>query len=209
MVRNLLFDLGGVVMDIRRSDCVEAFKRLGMTDADKYLNEYAQAGPFEKIENGSATIESFHEDIRSIIGRPELTDREIDEAYGRFLIGIPLHRLHELTELRKRFGIYMLSNTNPIMWADGISSFFAQEGHDVNYYFDGIVRSYEARVMKPAPGIFQAAIDRFGFDPRETIFLDDSEKNLEAARKFGFQTLLVAPGQEFYDLLKQYPGLDL
>lgn len=208
MIRNLLFDLGGVIMDIRRQNCVDAFKSLGMDAADEYLGEYCQAGPFEGIENGSYTVEQFHEAIRGLIGR-EVSDGDIDEAFGKFLTGIPVHRLRELECLHCKFGMYMLSNTNPIMWADGISRFFREDGHDVNYYFDGIVKSYEAGAMKPDPKIFRTVIERCGIVPEETIFFDDSERNLEAAREFGFHTILVKPGSEFYDLLKNYPGVDV
>lgn len=208
MIKNLLFDLGGVIMDIRRQNCVDAFRRLGMSDPDRYLGEYSQAGPFEGIENGTLTIDRFHETIRSIIG-PHVTDTQIDNAFGEFLVGIPLHRLKQLERLHRSFSIYMLSNTNPIMWADGIDRNFRQDGHDVNYYFDGIVRSYEAGAMKPDPRIFRTAIERFGIDPRETLFFDDSERNLEAARQFGFHTMLVTPGTEFFDLIHQCSDIDI
>lgn len=201
-IKNLLFDLGGVIMDIRRQNCVDAFKALGMADADKYLGEYSQAGVFAGIENGSYTPAQFHDEIRSLIPHP-VTDAEIDQAFGRFLIGIPLHRLHELEQLHKQFSIYMLSNTNPIMWADGIAKNFAQDGHDVHHYFDGIIRSYKVGAMKPDPAIFRATIDQLGIDPTETLFMDDSATNLRAAEAFGFHTLLVAPGMEFHNELKK------
>lgn len=200
MIKNLLFDLGGVIMDIRRENCVEAFEKLGLVDADSLLGEYSQAGVFAGIENGSLTPDEFHRQIRDIIGR-DVTDRQIDEAFQKFLIGIPEHRLDELEELHKKYNIYMLSNTNPIMWAGEISRNFRKRGHDVDYYFDGIVRSYEAKAMKPDPAIFQFVIDRLGIDPTETLFFDDSQRNLDAAAEFGFKTALVKPGEEFAELM--------
>ncbi len=207
MIKNLLFDLGGVIMDIRRDNAVEALRQLGMADADSFLGEYSQQGPFEGLENGSLSVEQFHDALRGIIGNPALTGIEIDRAFGKFLLGIPRHRLAELEQLHTRYGIYMLSNTNPIMWADGIDKAFRAEGHDVNFYFDGIVRSYVARCMKPAPGIFEYTITRLGIKPEQTLFLDDSQRNLDAAAHFGFHTLLVPPGSEFYELLRTYPGI--
>lgn len=200
MIKNLLFDLGGVIMDIRRRNCVEAFEKLGMVDADSLLGEYSQAGVFAGIENGSLTPDEFHRQIREIIGR-DVTDQQIDEAFQEFLLGIPEHRLYELEELHKKYKIYMLSNTNPIMWAGKISRFFERGGHDVDFYFDGIVRSYDAKAMKPDPGIFQFVIDRLGVDPAETLFFDDSQRNLDAAAEFGFKTMLVKPSEEFAELM--------
>lgn len=206
MIKNLLFDLGGVIMDIRRQNCEEAFRQLGMANPEQFLGDYCQSGPFEGIENGSVSPDGFRRSIREIIGNPDLTDHQIDSAFQRFLIGIPRHRLEELRCLHGEYHIYMLSNTNPIMWNDVIARNFRQEGHDVDYYFDGIVRSFEARSMKPDLGIFRTAIDRFHIRPEETLFLDDSRRNLEAAASLGFQTLLVEPGAEFMDRLREFPG---
>lgn len=207
MIRNLMFDLGGVIMNIRRQNCVEAFKKIGMANPDEFLGEYCQSGPFADIENGSATAQEFRDAIRSLLPAP-VSDREINEAFGQFLIGIPPHRLEELQELKKRFSLYLLSNTNPIMWADGIDRNFRQLGHDVNYYFKGIIRSYEAKVMKPEPEIFLIAERRFNIKPEETIFLDDSEANCKAAEALGFKTIWVEPGTEFSDLIRNYPGIN-
>lgn len=200
--KNLLFDLGGVIMDIRRENCVEAFRELGMADPDRYLGEYSQAGVFAGIENGSLSVDQFHNQIREIIGRPQITDAMIDDAFGRFLVGIPLHRLRQLEELHSQYRLYLLSNTNPIMWADGIARAFKSDGHDIDFYFDGIVTSFEAKVMKPDPLIFEIVMARLDIDPRQTLFFDDSKANIDAAADLGFHTVLVQPGTEFHDLLQ-------
>lgn len=202
MIKNLLFDLGGVIMDIRRANCVKAFEQIGMADADSLLGEYSQAGVFAGIENGSLTPQQFHDEIRRIIGRP-ITDVDIDTAFQKFLIGIPPHRLEELRQLHEHYKMYMLSNTNPIMWDGEISRNFRQAGKNVDFYFDGIARSYEVGAMKPDPRIFRWVIERFCIRPEETVFFDDSQTNVEAARALGFRAILVTPGSEFIDLLKK------
>lgn len=203
MIKNLLFDLGGVIMDLRRMNCVKAFEELGMSDADSLLGEYSQAGVFAGIENGTLTPEQFHDEIRAIIGR-SVSDEEIDTAFQKFLIGIPVHRLEQLEQLHDKYKMYMLSNTNPIMWNDQIGKNFAQLGKDVNYYFDGIARSYKIGAMKPDLSVFKWVIDRFEINPGETLFFDDSQTNLDAATQLGFKTLLVAPGMEFMELFNDY-----
>lgn len=195
-------------MDIRRSNCVAAFRALGMKNPDEFLGEYRQQGPFAKVEEGSISAGQFRDALRPSL-RPGTTDREIDEAFGRFLVGIPPYRLDQLESLRRNYKVYLLSNTNPIMWADGISANFRRRGHDVDHYFDGIVRSYEAKCMKPDAEIFRICCQRFGIIPGETLFLDDSQANLDAAAALGFRTLLVAPGQEMFDLLKRHPDITL
>ena len=200
MIKNLLFDLGGVIMDIRRLNCVKSFERIGMTDADSFLGEYAQKGPFLLLEEGAITPGQFRDEVRKLI-KGDVTDEQIDSAFCDFLIGIPCHRLETLRELKTRYGIYMLSNTNSIMWHSRIAEEFREEGYDINYYFDEIVTSFEARSIKPDRLIFETVITKCGINPEETLFLDDSQKNLDAAAQLGFKTAHVTPGSEFIDLI--------
>lgn len=203
-----MFDLGGVIMNIRRENCVKAFEELGMTNANDFLGEYAQIGAFGDVESGKCTADEFRNEIRSIVCKP-LTDEQIDAAFCKFLLGIPVKRLEQLRCLGEKFNLYLLSNTNPIMWDRDIAYNFAQEGYNIDHYFKGYVRSYEAGVMKPEAEIFRIAERRFGIKPEETIFLDDSKANCEAAEKLGFKSLHVAPGCEFYNLLCEMPELGL
>ncbi len=200
MIKNLLFDLGGVIMDIRRENAVKALEAIGMADANDFLGEYSQKGPFLALEDGSMTAEEFRAEIRGHINA-NVSDAAIDAAFCEFLIGIPVHRLVALRELRQRYGIYMLSNTNPIMWNTRIAEEFRHEGREMADYFDGIVTSFEARSVKPDVSIFETVIEKCGLVPEETVFLDDSQRNLNAAAQLGFNTILVSPGAEFTDLL--------
>ena len=200
MIKNLLFDLGGVIMDIRRENCEEAFRQLGMADIGEYLGDYGQKGPFAALEEGKISEEEFRAEVRKHIAR-EVSDEEIDRAFNRFLTGIPVRRLEELRKLRGKYKLYMLSNTNSIMWRQDIAKAFRQGGLAVDDYFDGIVTSFEAKCCKPAPGIFNRVVEKFGIRPEETVFFDDSKANVEAAAKLGFATRHVAPGLEFYEIL--------
>lgn len=198
-IKNLLFDLGGVVIDIRRELCVKAYKKLGMENPDEYLDLYTQRGPFLKIENGEIGIEQFIAEIRSILTRPA-TDDQIIRAFCQFLVGIPSYRLYALEELRKHYRVYALSNTNPLMMEYDIKYKFMSCGKNIDHYFDGKVLSYEAKSTKPDRAIFEYAIQHLGIVPEETLFFDDSQRNLEAAAELGFQTALVEPGTEFIDV---------
>lgn len=202
MVQNLMFDLGGVIMDIERARCVKAFLELGMPDPNQFLGEYSQGGPFGALESGQITPDEFHAEIKKLI--PGIvTDRQIDEAFIKFLIGIPVHRLRQLQLLRRKYNLYLLSNTNEIMWNAFILGDFRRDGLDINGYFDGVCTSFEAKCMKPAPGIFEYAAKKFGINPADTVFLDDSRVNADAATALGFRGLCVPAGVEFWDVLEQ------
>ena len=144
MPRNLLFDLGGVIMDIRRDDCLEAFRSLGMEHPENLIGEYVQNGPFGQLESGEISVAQFHDAIRTQL--PEgVTDQQIDRAFCAFITGLPQPRLAALRHLRKRRGVYLLSNTNPIMWRGVIAEEFLKEGLRREDYFDGIVTSSTTR----------------------------------------------------------------
>ena len=166
-IKNLLFDLGGVIMNIDRQRCVRSFERLGFADAAQYLGDYGQKGPFGALEAGAITPAEFHAQLREIMGQP-VSDGQIDRAFNAFLTGIPVERLRENPDL-----------------------------------FDGMVTSFEAKAMKPAPEVFRYACSKLGIRPEETMFLDDGPANVEGARALGFGGLVVPPGREFYDVLKE------
>ena len=200
MIKNLLFDLGGVIMNLDRMRAVRGLQALGMANADKVLGEYAQQGPFGALESGAITIDEFHRQMASLIDGKVDYDA-IDRAFISFLDGIPSYRLDALKELRKDFGIYLLSNTNKLMWETEIKHQFRQQGLEIEDYFDGIVTSFEAKVMKPHAEIFNYAQEKLNIEPSETLFLDDSETNCEAARKLGWNAVCVTPGTEFTELI--------
>jgi putative hydrolase of the HAD superfamily len=194
MTENLLFDLGGVIMDIDRNRCVEAFKNLGMENADSFFGEYRQKGPFLQLEAGTISPEDFRAAVRQLIPG-EVTDDEIDSTLCRFLIGIPPERLSRLRELRGRgHKVWMLSNTNAIMWQRFILPEF---GGDVSEFFDGVVTSFEAGVCKPDEAIYRYAISHLGINPAETTFFDDGAANVAAAEALGFHGVHITADNDF------------
>lgn len=199
-IKNLLFDLGGVIMNLKRANCVRAFEALGMVDAVGQFGEYSQKGAFLNLEEGLIDVDTFHAEVRKMIPN-DVTDEMIDNAFCQFLDGIPVHRMRALEEYRKTYKVFLLSNTNSIHINGRIKPYFCADGKDLNHYFDGLVLSYEAKAAKPDPKIFEYAIKTLGIKPEETLFLDDSQKNLDAAAQLGFHTGLVAPGMEFVDVI--------
>lgn len=205
-IKNLLFDLGGVIMDIEKERCVEAFRELGLADASSFFGDYGQKGPFALIEEGKISPEEFHASLREVLPAG-ITDQQIDSAFIKFLIGIPVARLRLLEKLHKHYRLYVLSNTNPIMWHTFIASEFRKDGHDIDYYFDGIVTSFEAKALKPDDKIFIYTEHKLGIVPDETLFFDDSQKNLDAAACLGFHTCLVPAGDDICRIIPEITGL--
>lgn len=196
----LLFDLGGVVMNIDRMQAVRAFEELGMADANAFFDPYEQHGIFGLLEAGQISPADFRARLRPQF-RPGVSDAEMDRALCRFLLGIPPERLERLAELRAAgHNVFMLSNTNPIMWQAFILPEFGKLGGNINDYFDGTVTSFEAGVCKPHEQIYRYAIKKLGLTPSETTFYDDGQANVDAAIALGFHGELVSAQNDMLKL---------
>lgn len=189
----ILFDYGGVLVDLDRRRCEAAFDALGF-DIRPYLGTYAQAGIFSQFERGELSVPGFCEAFRRLSGRPDLADEAIVDAWRQYLVGVPDDRLDTLLRLRRHYRLHILSNTNPVHWQLALDCHFRRDGLTVADFFDRCFLSYELGVEKPAPEIFRAVTDGLGCAPADILFLDDSEANCAAARRCGLQARLAPAG---------------
>lgn len=187
-IKNVIIDLGGVMIDLDRERCVEAFEHLGLHGADSMLGLYRQEEPFLSLETGRITAAEFYDEVRRRAASP-LNDAEIEAAFWEFLVDLPKSRLAAVRHARKHgLRTFMLSNTNAVMYDGWIKEAFRQEGLHVGDYFDGIVTSFAEGICKPDKKIFCTVLDRYGLDPDATIMLDDSEANCMAAESVGMHS---------------------
>lgn len=188
-IKNLLFDFGGVIVSINKENAVNRFKEIGFDEIEDYLGEFRQKGIFLDIEEGTISREEFYKVFRELSGK-EVSDRDIDSGWLAFLDGIPQYKLDLLKELKGKYNLYLLSNTNPIIMEWAHSKTFSPIGETLSDYFDDTFMSYKIGHTKPSNESFEAVIAA-GINPKETLFLDDGQSNLDAAQKFGFKTYLV------------------
>lgn len=192
-ISNIIFDLGGVIIDIERESAAKALENLGIEEAERLLGEYEQKGVFLLLEEGRLSDAEMYDSLLPLCN-PGTTCTDIKTAFEKFLVNIPVERLRRIDELRlKGYKLYVLSNTNPIFYNDWIAKAFRQDGKTINDYFDGIVVSFQELMCKPNPEIFSHLLNRYHLNASETIFLDDSEANCEAAEKLGVKTVVVTP----------------
>lgn len=190
-IKNVIIDLGGVMIDLDRDRCVRAFERLGLKGADAMLGLYRQEEPFLSVETGRISSAEFYDGLRSLTDS-KISDLEFEKAFDEFLVALPAERLAALRQMRGQgFKLYMISNTNAIMYDGWIKKAFMQEGLRVGDYFDGIITSFAEGVCKPDPKIFEIIISRFGLKPEESILLDDSAANCESANQLGLHALRI------------------
>ena len=187
-IKNLIFDFGGVLIDLDRARCINQFKSFGLNNVESLLDVCHQQGLFLQHEKGLVDDEAFRDYIRSQSGNPLLSDGQIDDAWNSFLVGIPSYKLEALLELRQHYMVYLLSNTNNIHWKWSVEHAFPHKSFRVEDYFEKIYLSYEMKMAKPDAEIFQAVLDDANILPEETLFLDDSPANCETARSLVIKT---------------------
>lgn len=204
----LLFDFGGVLVDLDKQRCIKAFEDLGF-DIRPYLGTYRQAGIFSQLEQGRIGIPEFCAGIRELSACDEISDEAIVQAWEKYLLGIPAERLEMLLKIRQHYPVSVLSNTNIIHWSQARNDFFCYKDLTINDFFDKIFLSYELGVEKPAPELYRQVIDGLGVPADEILFFDDSEVNCEAARQCGMQSLLAPAGSEWFKYFDENGKLQL
>lgn len=202
-IKNVIFDLGGVLVDLDIDRCIAAFRELGMPKVADLINPYYPAEMIGRLERGDISFHEACNQMRELDGRPDVTDAEIAGAYGAFLVEVPVGKLRQIERLR-RAGIrtYVLSNNNPASM-EVIRGEFTADGHTMDDYFDKIYLSYELHELKPSEAIFHKVIADSGVVPGETLFIDDGQKNADTAQTLGFAVYMPAPGEDFGHLLEE------
>lgn len=200
MIKNIIFDLGGVMIDLNRLAAVAALEEIGMDNAGELLNEYEQRGPFLDLETGRITAGEFFDAVCTACHG--VSPLAVQEAFNHFLVALPVERLAMLRRLREAgYRLYVLSNTNPLMFNSWIADAFQGEGRRMQDYFDGIVCSFQEGMCKPAPDIFRRVVERYSLEPSETLMLDDSAANCAAARSIGLEAVRIDNGSSADSML--------
>lgn len=199
-IRNLIFDFGGVLINLDRQRCVSSFRKMGLENVEEFISPYTQQDIFKHLEEGSITASEFRDKVREIAGDLTLSDRKIDKAWNSFLLDIPPYKLEALLKLREKYMVYLLSNTNEIHWQWACQHAFPHKRFRVEDYFEQIFLSYEMHQVKPGTGIFETVIETTGINPQETLFIDDSPDNCQAAASLNIRTYTAKPGEDWRHL---------
>lgn len=201
-IKNIAFDLGGVVLALSYEQAVARFEEIGLRNARQHLDAFEQKGIFGDLEAGRISAETFRTELSRLIGR-ELSMDECYYAWHGYVDHVPPQNLEALLNLRSRgYKVCLLSNTNPFMmqWA---GRDFDGQGHPISYFFDAMYLSYQCGVMKPHREIFEMMLRGQQSLPQETLFVDDGERNVQAAAALGMLTLCPHDNEDWIQLLEQ------
>jgi putative hydrolase of the HAD superfamily len=202
MIKNLIFDMGNVIIDIDIPRTIHAFGQrigLGPVEAERLFREKAF---FHQFEIGELDEEDFRDLLRQEFGT-DWTDADITTSWCLLLLDLPAERLELLTKLKERYRLFLLSNTNSIHIPE-ISRRAAELGYDFRGLFEKLYLSHEMKLMKPDLAIFQRVLDDAGLVPEETVFIDDSLPNVEAAEALGIRGIHLHPLGTLVEKLTPY-----
>lgn len=203
-VKNIIFDLGGVLINLNYQLTRKAFEDLGIEDFDAFYTQHAANPLFEKLEVGAIEPEAFYDQLR-VATRLTLTNSQIETAWNAMLLDFPVERLKWLSQIKNKYNIYLFSNTNAIHYNAFIHTyrqFAAQIGLDTNFehFFKTAYYSHTLGQRKPELAAFEAVIQDAKLDPSQTLFIDDTLLNIEGAQKAGLQTIFLSGGITVLDL---------
>lgn len=206
MIRNIIFDLGGVILTLEETQVVKRFETLGLKDAGQRLDPYEQTGIFGDLEEGKIDAEGFRKELSLLVGH-EVSHEECADAWQGYIKEIPERNLETLLKLRQEgYRLILLSNTNPFMMEFVESDRFDGKGHPLAYYFDAEYKSFEVKLMKPDEHFYRYVLSREKILPEETLYVDDGPRNVAAASELGLRTLCPKNGEDWtgriYDCLQ-------
>lgn len=194
-IKNIIFDLGGVILNIDYNKTANAFKRIGVANFDDIYSQAKQGQVFDKLETGELTSVEFREYIKEIV--PSLESSDIDKAWNAMLLDLPAQRIVLLKKLKKKYRLFLLSNTNEIH----IKAFrkIIQSSYGENIFdaiFEHQYYSSEMGMRKPNSDCFECVLEKNSLDPSETLFIDDSIQHVEGARKLKIKAYHLMPGED-------------
>ncbi len=202
-IEAVVFDIGGVLVDLDFEHCVATFEALGFAGARDMVSCYHPAGFFGELERGEITRGEFCDRIREAAAMEELSDEEICEAYCSLLLRIPVEKLRLIESLRARgFKTYALSNMSEVM-IHRVRELMEVDSHSWDFYFDKMFISYEMGIMKPSPEIYDRMIAEIGVAAEKIFFIDDGVKNIEGAQRKGIKTYLAAQKEDFSHIFEE------
>lgn len=199
MIKNILFDFGGVLYDIDFSKTSEAFKQLGFVDFDQQYSQYKANPLFQELETGAITPEQFYASIQLLL--PGITAEQIRDAWNALLLGYRVTSLAYLTELKKKYNLFLLSNTNQIHYDHFTAQLLEQTPYpSLESFFTKAYYSQQVGIRKPDIDVFEYILKDAGIKAKETLFIDDSYTNFPNAEKLGMKIYLLKPGTFIEDI---------
>lgn len=193
--KNIIFDLGGVLLNIDYHRTRSAFEDLGIKDFDRLYSQADASDLFRKLEKGTITPADFYEEFLDLVKIP-LTVQQVKNAWNAMLLDFREDSLKYLEALKDKANLILLSNTNAIH-VDEIREIYygINRNHPFEDYFHHCVYSFETGTRKPDAACYNWVLQNTGINASESIFIDDSVQNIKGAETVGIKSVLLEPGR--------------
>ena len=204
-IKNVIFDLGGVLLNIDFNKTTEAFRKFGFPHFEKMYSQFSVDKLFEKLERGIINPEDFYT-VMLKVGNKGLAIEQVKFAWNSLLLNFREESLQFLNQLKKTHNLFLLSNTNAIHFDAFNIILKEQTGFEtLDSFFTKTYYSHLIGLRKPDEDIFDFVIENADLAATETLFIDDTAVNINTARKMGFKTHLLVPGEKIerisYDII--------
>jgi glucose-1-phosphatase len=199
-IKNIIFDLGGVLLDIDFNKTKTAFQKLGVQDFDSFYTKETANPIFESLETGHISNEDFYILLMQHC-MAGTSIAAIQQAWNEILVGFRKESIAHLLVLKEKYNIYLLSNTNSIHH-NAFTQMFKEEigGQPFDDYFTKAYYSHRLQKRKPYPETYLYVLKEAGLHGAETLFIDDALANIEGAAQAGLQTKLLAAEERIENL---------
>lgn len=197
-IRNVIFDLGGVILniDIKRTEI--ALGELGIDNLSQYIGAAHITSFFKEYEAGKIDDAAFIQSIKALSSKA-LAEEAIIDAWNALLLDFPQQRIELLKTLKNKYRLFLLSNTNAIHQKKFQQQLFLQTGSYLEDIFEKTYYSHTIGLCKPDVAAFQFVINDNKLYPGETLFVDDTEANMIGAMQAGLQVWHVKPGSSILE----------
>ena len=190
-IKNIIFDLGGVILDIDETMTLHELKKKGI-DGEAVMKDPRFLAIDERFERGIISAPTFRRQVKQLIGLEKLSDADFDFLWNSMLLDIPRDRIQALEQIKEHYNIFLMSNTNEIHYDLYVRDLQLRFGYkQFDDLFDKSYFSFDVHLMKPDPLFFEYILDHQGLKPCETLFIDDTKANIEVAEKLGIRTYLI------------------
>ncbi len=202
-IQNIIFDLGGVLLDIDYNKSAEAFKALGVENIDEMYSQHHASELFKRLETGRISEVDFHATIKKYIP-VAVTNEQIDHAWNAMILDFRTESLAVLENLSKKNKLFLLSNTNSIHLEKFREVFTRDTGKPLlDVYFSKCWYSNLIGLRKPDREAYKFVLNDANLNPYETFFIDDTQENIDTAVNMGIKSHLLLPGEKIGDIVFQ------
>ncbi len=199
MYKNIIFDLGGVILNIDISKTQEAFKALGVKNIEEVFRMGHVGSFFKQYESGDIDDDQFIKSIQEKAGSNPASDMVVD-AWNALLLDFPPERIHFLKSIKSKYKLFLLSNTSALHHTRFQEIFSQQFGGSLDDLFDKAYYSHVIKLHKPDKASYQLILEENFLTAGDTLFIDDSLANVAGAERAGLKGIHLAAGKTILEL---------